>query len=90
MAPFLLANFLATLYFVFYFRGLRPPYRYGTKYNVARKLAKRNGAIIYAKAGTFGLGYLGSRVPVVIQRTNFWTPNGSPNGRNHLLSKLFG
>ena len=44
--------------------GLRPPYRYGTKYNVARKLAKRNGAIIYAKAGTFGLGYLGSRVPV--------------------------
>ena len=31
--------------------GLRPPYRYGTKYNVAGKLAKRNGAIIYAKAG---------------------------------------
>ena len=31
--------------------GLRPPYRYGTKYNVARKLAKRNGAIIYAKIG---------------------------------------
>ena len=28
-----------------------PPYRYGTKYNVARKLAKRNEAIIYAKAG---------------------------------------
>ena len=27
------------------------PHRYGTKYNVARKLAKRNGAIIYAKAG---------------------------------------
>ena len=52
MAPFLLANFLATLYFVFYVSGgLRPPYRYGTKYNVARKLAKRNGAIIYAKAG---------------------------------------
>ena len=35
MAPFLLANFLATLYFVFYLQGgLRPPYRYGTKYNV--------------------------------------------------------
>ena len=31
--------------------GLRPSYRYGTKYNVARKMAKRNGAIIYAKAG---------------------------------------
>ena len=31
--------------------GLRPPYRYGTNYNVARKLAKRNGAIIFAKAG---------------------------------------
>ena len=31
--------------------GLRPPYRYGTKYNVARKLAKRNGAITYAKIG---------------------------------------
>ena len=47
MAPFLLANFLATLYFVFYLQGgLRPPYRYGTKYDAARKLAKRNGAII--------------------------------------------
>ena len=47
-----MANFLGTLYFVFYLLGgLRPPYRYGTKYNVARKLAKRNGAIIYAKAG---------------------------------------
>ena len=36
-------------------RGLRPLYRYGTKYNVARKLAKRNGArkfaIIFAKVG---------------------------------------
>ena len=32
MAPFLLANFLATLHFVFYLQGgLRPPYRYGTK-----------------------------------------------------------
>ena len=49
MAPFLLANFLATLYFAIYiFGGLRPPDRYGAKYNVARKLAKRNGAIIYA------------------------------------------
>ena len=49
MAPFLLANFLATLYFVFYlYQGLCPSYRYGTRYNVARKLAKRNGAIIYA------------------------------------------
>ena len=28
-----------------------PPYKSTTKYNVARKLAKRNGAIIYAKAG---------------------------------------
>ena len=62
---FLLANFLATLHFVIYLEGgVRPLYRYGTKYNVARKLANRNGAIIYAKAGTFGLGYLGSRVPV--------------------------
>ena len=52
MALFLLANFPATLYFVFYlWVGLRPQYRYGTKYNVARKLAKRNGAIIYAKIG---------------------------------------
>ena len=51
MAPFLLANFLATLHFVFYFLGgLRPQYRYGTKCYVARKLAKRNDAIIYAKA----------------------------------------
>ena len=51
MAPFLLANFLATLYFAIYiFGGLRLPDRYGAKYNVARKLAKRNGAIIYAKA----------------------------------------
>ena len=33
MAPFLLANFLATLHFVFYLQGgLRPPYRHGTKY----------------------------------------------------------
>ena len=49
MAAFLLANFLATLYFAIYiFGGLRPPDRYGAKYNVARKLAKRNGAIIYA------------------------------------------
>ena len=34
--------------------GASPPYGYGTKYtkyNVARKLAKRNGAITYAKAG---------------------------------------
>ena len=39
-------------YFVFYLREwLRHPYRYGTKYNVARKLAKRNGSIIYAEAG---------------------------------------
>ena len=69
MAPFLLANFVATLHFVFYLQGgLRPPYRYGTEYNVSRKLAKRNGAIIYAKAGTFGQGYLGSRVPVVLTR----------------------
>ena len=69
MAPFLLANFLATFYFVFYLQGgLRPLYRYGTKYNVARKLAERNEAIIYAQAGTFGLGYLGSRVPVVLTR----------------------
>ena len=52
MAPFLLANFLATLYFVFYLsEGLGPPYRYSTKYNIARKLAKGNGAIIYAEAG---------------------------------------
>ena len=57
MAPFLLASFLATLYFVFYWYYqylvgvLRPPCRYGTKYNEVRKLAKRNGAIIYAKAG---------------------------------------
>ena len=38
-------------YFVFYLLyrgGLRPTYRYGTKCNVARKLAKRNGAIINA------------------------------------------
>ena len=33
------------LYFT-YRGGRSPPYRYGTKYNVARKLAKRNGAII--------------------------------------------
>ena len=53
MAPFLLANFLATLYFVFYVKErLRSSYGYSTKYNVARKLAKRNGAIIDAKAGT--------------------------------------
>ena len=59
MASFILANFLATLHFVFYVEeGLRTSYRYGTTYNVARKLAKRNGAIIYAEAGTFGLGYL--------------------------------
>ena len=30
---------------------LIPLYRYGTKYNIARKFAKRNGAIIYAKIG---------------------------------------
>ena len=30
----------------------KPPYALNTKYNVARKLAKRNGAIIYAKAGS--------------------------------------
>ena len=47
-----LANFPATLYFVFYLKGgLRPPQSYGAKYNVARKLVKRNGAMIYAKAG---------------------------------------
>ena len=47
MAPFLLANFLATLHFVFYLWGeLRPLYRYGTICNSAGKLAKRNGAII--------------------------------------------
>ena len=41
MAPFLLVNFLATLHFVFYSKGgLRPAYRYGTKYNVVRKLTK--------------------------------------------------
>ena len=52
MAPFLLANFLATLYFVPYLCGGRsPPYTYNTKYNVARQLAQRNGARIYAKAG---------------------------------------
>ena len=31
--------------------GANPPYKYNTKYNVARKLAKRNEAITYAKAG---------------------------------------
>ena len=52
MASFLVANFLATLYFVFFLWAvLRPPSRYGTKYHVARKVAKRNGAITYAKAG---------------------------------------
>ena len=41
-------------YFVFcllLIGGASPSYRYGAKYNVARKLANRNGAIIYAKAG---------------------------------------
>ena len=40
---------------LFYVKGGGSPpvlyCRYDTKYNVARKLAKRNGAIIYAKAG---------------------------------------
>ena len=50
MAPFLLANFLATLYFALYLYGGRnPPYTYKAKYDVARKLAKKNGAIIYTK-----------------------------------------
>ena len=41
------------LYLVVYLLwGLRPPYRYGTRCNVARKLAQRNGGIIYGKAGT--------------------------------------
>ena len=53
MGPFLSANFLATVSFVLYLQGvLRPPYKYGAKYNVARKLVKRNAAIIYAKAET--------------------------------------
>ena len=33
--------------------GLRPPYRYGAKYTVARKLAKRNGAIKGPKIGMY-------------------------------------
>ena len=45
MASFLLANFLATLYFA-PIEGAPAPCRYDTKYNVARKLAKRDRAII--------------------------------------------
>ena len=55
-----LANFLATLYFVFYVEeGLRPSYRSGTKYNVATKLAILYGAIVYANSvgPTLVVGY---------------------------------
>ena len=45
-----MANFLVTLYFVPYLYEV-PLYKENTKYNVARKWAKRNGAIIDAKVG---------------------------------------
>ena len=32
--------------------GASHPYRYGTKYNIARNLANRNGATIYAEGGS--------------------------------------
>ena len=46
--------------------GASPPYRYGTKHDVARKLAKRNVAIMNAKAGRiYPTVYLAIRFPNV-------------------------
>ena len=52
MAPFPLGKFFCDNVFCFLFRGgVCSSYGYGAKYHAARKLAKRNGAIIYAKIG---------------------------------------